>query len=79
MEKKGLVKKIKQNSDLKTYVTLTEKGSKLYHKGVTSHSIHLIFDKLSEKERKQLKDLLKKVRNTTRELLGLDYKPPFLP
>jgi DNA-binding MarR family transcriptional regulator len=79
MEKKGLVKKIKKNEDLKTYVTLTEKGSKLYHKGVTERSIHLIFDKLSEEERKQLKDLLKKVRNTTRELLGLDYKPPFLP
>jgi DNA-binding MarR family transcriptional regulator len=79
MEKKGLVKKIKKNNDLKTYVTLTEKGSKLYHKGVTERSIHLIFDELSEEERKQLKDLLKKVRNTTRELLGLDYKPPFLP
>jgi DNA-binding MarR family transcriptional regulator len=79
MEKKGLVKKIKKNEELKTYVTLTEKGSKLYHKGVTERSIHLIFDKLSEEEKKQLKDLLKKVRNTTRELLGLDYKPPFLP
>jgi DNA-binding MarR family transcriptional regulator len=79
MEKKGLVKKIKKNNNLKTYVTLTEKGSKLYHKGVTERSIHLIFDELSEEERKQLKDLLKKVRNTTRELLGLDYKPPFLP
>jgi DNA-binding MarR family transcriptional regulator len=79
MEKKGLVKKIKKNNDLKTYVTLTEKGSKLYHKGVTERSIHLIFDGLSEEERKQLKELLKKVRNTTRELLGLAYKPPFLP
>jgi len=78
MEKKGLVKKIKKNEDLKTYVTLTEKGSKLYHQGVTERSIHLIFEKLSEEEKKQLKNLLKKVRNITRELLGLDYKPPFL-
>jgi DNA-binding MarR family transcriptional regulator len=79
MEKKGLVKKIKKTGDLKTYVTLTEKGSKLYHKGVTEQSIHLIFEKLSEVERKQLKDLLRKVRDTTRDLLGMNYKPPFLP
>jgi DNA-binding MarR family transcriptional regulator len=79
MEKKGLVKKTKKTGDLKTYVILTEKGSKLYHKGVTERSIHLIFDKLSEEERKQLKDLLKKVRDATRELLGLNYKPPFIP
>lgn len=78
MDKKGLVKKIKKNEELKTYVTLTEKGSELYHRGVTERSIHLIFDKLSEEERKQLKDLLKKVRNAAREILGLNYKPPFM-
>ena len=79
MEKKGLVKKTKKNGNFKTYVTLTEKGSKLYHQGVTERSIHLIFDKLSKEERQQLKELLMKVRNNTRELLGLDYRPPFLP
>jgi len=79
MEKKGLVKKTKKSANSKTYVTLTEKGSKLYHQGVTERSIHLIFNELSQEERNQLKELLMKVRNTTRELLGLDYKPPFLP
>ena len=79
MEKKGLVKKSKKNGDLKTYVTLTEKGSDLYHKQVTERSIHLIFDKLSPEEKKQLDSILKKVRDTTRDLLGLDYRPPFLP
>jgi DNA-binding MarR family transcriptional regulator len=79
MEKKGLVKKIKKNEELKTYVTLTEKGSKLYHEGVTERSIHLIFEKLSKEERKQLRALLMKVRNIAREIMGLDYKPPFLP
>jgi DNA-binding MarR family transcriptional regulator len=79
MEKKGLVKKTKKSGDLKTYVILAEKGSKLYHNDVTERSIHLIFEKLSEEEKKQLKDLLKKVRNITRDLLGLNYKPPFLP
>ena len=79
MEKKGLVKKTKTNGDLKTYVTLTEKGGELYHKHVTERSIHLIFDKLSSEEKKQLDSTLKKIRDTTRDLLGLDFKPPFLP
>lgn len=79
MVKKGLVKKTKLNGNLKTYVTLTEKGSDLYHKQVTERSIHLIFDKLSSEEKKQLDYILKKVRDTTRDLLGLDYRPPFLP
>lgn len=79
MEKKGLVKKTKKNGDLKTYITLTEKGNNLYHHDVTERSIHLIFDKLSREERKNLEDLLIKVRDITRELLGLNYKPPFMP
>jgi DNA-binding MarR family transcriptional regulator len=79
MEKKSLVRKIKKDGDLKTYIALTEKGSDLYHRQVTERSIHLIFNELSEEEKKQLKDLLMKVRDTTRELMGLDFKPPFLP
>ena len=57
MEKKGLVKKIKKDGDLKTYVALTEKGSDLYHKQVTERSIHLIFEKLSAEEKKQLESI----------------------
>ena len=34
MEKKELVRKIKKDNDLKTYVVLTNKGSILYHKKV---------------------------------------------
>ena len=79
MEKNGLVKKIKKDGDLKTYILLTEKGSILYHHKVTERSIHLIFEKLSAAEKKRLEALLKKVRDTTRDLLGLDFKPPFLP
>jgi DNA-binding MarR family transcriptional regulator len=79
MEKKGLVKKTKNNGDLKTYISLTEKGSDLYHKQVTERSIHLIFESLSPEEKKQLDSILKKVRDTTRDLMGLDYRPPFLP
>jgi DNA-binding MarR family transcriptional regulator len=79
MEQKGLIKKSKMKGDLKTYVTLTEKGSILYHLQVTERSIHLVFNKLSAKEKKQLEAILKKVRDATRDLLGLDFKSPILP
>jgi DNA-binding MarR family transcriptional regulator len=79
MEKNGLVKKIRKDGDLKAYIVLTEKGSDLYHLQVTERSIHLIFSKFSANEIKQLDSLLKKVRDATRDLLGLDFRPPFLP
>jgi DNA-binding MarR family transcriptional regulator len=79
MEKRGLVKKTKKNGDLKTYIVPTEKGNVLYHKKVKEQSIHLIFGSLSDEEKKQLYNILKKLRDTTSNFLGLDYKPPFLP
>jgi DNA-binding MarR family transcriptional regulator len=79
MEKNGLVQKIKKDNDLKTYIVLAEKGSVLYHQQVTERSIHLVFGKLSAEEKTQFDALLKKVRDTTRDLLGLDFRPPFLP
>jgi DNA-binding MarR family transcriptional regulator len=79
MEKKGLIKKNKKEGDLRTYVTLAPKGSALYHRRVTERSIHLIFEKLSEEEKTQFEAILKKLRTTTRDLLGLDFKPPFRP
>ena len=79
MEKKGLVEKTKKDGDLRTYIIPTEKGSDLFHNQVTEHSIHMIFSRLSEEEKCQLDAILQKVRDTTRELMGLDYRPPFLP
>ena len=79
METKGLVNKIKKDGDLKTYVILSEKGSQLYHNDITERSLHLIFEKFSEEEMTQLEDLLGKVRDTTRDLLGFNFKPPFMP
>jgi DNA-binding MarR family transcriptional regulator len=79
MEKKELVKKTKQPGELKTYISLTEKGSDIYHTKVTEKSIHLIFEKLTAQEKKQLDSILCKLRDTTRDLLGLDFRPPFLP
>ena len=79
METSGLIKKIKKEGDLKTYVVLTEKGSDLYHRQVTERSIHLIFNVLSNEQKQQLEVMLKNIRDKTRDLLGLDYRPPFMP
>jgi DNA-binding MarR family transcriptional regulator len=78
MEKRGLVKKIKKDGDFKTYIVPTQKGNIMYHKKVTERSIHLIFDKLTDNEKKQLFNLLKKVRDTTSNILGLGFRPLFL-
>ena len=78
MEKRGLIKKLKKKEDSKTYIVPTEKGSVLYHKKVTEQSIHLVFGKLSDEEKKQLFTILKRVRDTTSDILGLGFKPQFL-
>jgi DNA-binding MarR family transcriptional regulator len=79
MEKKDLLKKAKIPGDQKTYITLTEKGAELYHKKVTERSIHLILEKITAQQKTQLEAILKKIRDTTRDLLGMDFRPPFLP
>ena len=78
MEKKGLIQKTKNDGDLKTYITLTDKGSVLYHLEVTERSIHLIIDKLSPEERQQFEAILKKIRDNSRDILGLNFKPQFM-
>jgi len=78
MHKKGLVKKVKRPGHNKTYVVLTDKGMDIYDNTVTERSIMLIFDALSEEEKKQLASLLSKLQTKARDLLGLDYRPPFL-
>ncbi|OGO14748.1 MAG: hypothetical protein A2Z02_06925 [Chloroflexi bacterium RBG_16_48_7] len=78
MEKKGLVKRIKKTGEAKTFITITRKGSLLYLQKVSERSIHLIFDKLSAEEKKQLDITLRNLRDYTRDMLGLDFRPPFL-
>jgi DNA-binding MarR family transcriptional regulator len=78
MQKKGLVTKVKKDGDLKTYVILTDKGLDIYNNTVTERSITLIFDTLTYEEKSQLTSLLSKLQTKARNLLGLDYKPPFL-
>ena len=78
MHKKGLVNKTMSPEDQKIYVSLTDKGKDIYDNTVTEQSIYLIFDALSSEEKKQLASLLTKLQSKARNLLGLDYKPPFL-
>lgn len=78
MEKEGLVKKTKNKKDGRVYITLTQKGSEVWDK-VTERAIFLTFSVLSEEEKTQLKVLLRKMRTEARHILGLDFKPPFLP
>jgi DNA-binding MarR family transcriptional regulator len=78
MQTKGLVRKVKRPGNSKTYVTLTDKGTDIYDNTVTERAICLIFDALSDEEKKQLTSLLSKLQIKARALLGLDYKPPFL-
>lgn len=79
MEKRDLVKKVRKQEDLKTYIILTEKGSHLYHIKIAERSIHMIFGQLSDQEKNLLISILTKLRNVTSDLLGLNYKPPFMP
>jgi len=78
MEKEGLVKKTKNKEDGRARVTLTRNGSEVWD-DVSERAVFLTFSVLSEEEKKQLKALLKKLRTEARNILGLDFKPPFLP
>jgi len=78
MQKNKLVEKVKIPGENKTYVALTDKGRDMYNNTVTEHAIMLIFDILSDTEKKQLTHLLEKLRHQARSILGLDYVPPFL-
>ena len=78
MEREGLVKKTKNKEDGKVYVTLTQQGSEVWDE-VGERAILLTFAVLSKEERKQLKVLLKRLWTEARNILGLDFKPPFLP
>jgi DNA-binding MarR family transcriptional regulator len=78
MLKKELVEKIRKPGDSRSYIALTEKGKDIYENTVTERSITLIFDALDDKEKEDLRVLLNKLQTKARNLLGLDYTPPFL-
>jgi DNA-binding MarR family transcriptional regulator len=78
MVKKGLVKKSRSIGERKVRVVVTERGRELYN-SVTRQSLEMIFAVLSEEEKGQLVSSLNKLRTRTRDLLGVGFKPLFLP
>jgi DNA-binding MarR family transcriptional regulator len=78
MAKKGMVKKVKHPKNSKLEIIITPKGQQLYEK-VTRTSVEMIFTTLSPEDKQRFAGYLKQVRSRARELLGMDYKPPFLP
>ncbi len=79
MEKKGLVKKVK-DMDKKNMIriVITEKGQEAYNQSSQRTTIHNIMSALSEAERQQLTSLLQKLSDQALKELGEYYKPPFL-
>jgi len=77
MEKSGLVKRTRNKKDGKVYITITRKGLDLWDR-INDRAIMLTFSALSEAEKEQFRESLVKLRTSVRDLLGLDYKPPFL-
>ena len=74
----GLVKKVRESIGNKSRIVITEKGRKLYTSTKKS-SIKMIFSILSKEEKEKLSYYLNSVRERARSLLGMDFKPPFLP
>ncbi len=77
MTKEGLLKKVKYPGDRAYTVLITKKGKDRYSK-LTRESIEMVFSSLSDKDRQKLFLILNKILNKSRNLLGLDYEPPFL-
>ena len=76
MTKGGLVRKERKSRD-KLQVIITEKGQDLF-KRASVDSINMIFSSLSLKERQNILDNFVKMQGKARNLLGVDYTPPFL-
>jgi DNA-binding MarR family transcriptional regulator len=76
MSKIGLVTKNKENGKIK--IAITEAGINAYTNS-TRRSIEMIFSSLDDNEKKELVNTLKIIRSKGRELLGIGFKPAFLP
>ena len=79
MEKKGLVRKVKdlERKNL-IRVLLTEKGREAYVKSAERVSIHRVMSSLSEEEQEKLRTLLGIIWSRALEELDIEFKPPFL-
>jgi DNA-binding MarR family transcriptional regulator len=78
MAKIGFIRKIRNRESGKINVVITEAGVNAYINS-TRRSIEMIFSSIEPEEKEQLESILKKIRAKGRELLGIGFKPAFLP
>jgi DNA-binding MarR family transcriptional regulator len=77
MAKNHLVDNTKVPGKRKYKISITQNGRDLYEK-MPINSITMAFSALSKEEKKKLVLYLEKLESKAREMLGLDYQPPFL-
>ena len=77
MEKLGYLTRSKQKNSKQFCIAITAKGEEIFQK-MPVNSVDMTFSSLSSKEAAQLLGCLNKLENRARDLLGMDYKPPFL-
>ena len=77
MTREGLLRKEK-SPKRKSKVIVTEKGRELFE-SIGIDSINMIFSTLSLSEKQEFATDLSTLQEKARNLLGTDYRPPFLP
>ena len=73
----GLVRKIKPQESKKFTVTITEQAQNIYE-NVSFNSLEMVFSCLDSEQKKQLVINLEELIKKGRDILGIDFKPPFL-
>jgi len=77
MERNELVKRVKASEDRQYRISMTPKGRKLFE-NMPVNSINMAFSTLSDNNKKSLISSLCQLNDKVRNMLGMDYIPPFL-
>jgi DNA-binding MarR family transcriptional regulator len=77
MEKLGLLKRVKNSESRHFQIKITKKGREVFER-IPRASVEMIFAELKPSEKNVIAPCLFKLERRTRELLGMDYKPPFM-
>jgi DNA-binding MarR family transcriptional regulator len=77
MEKLDLLERVKDPDSRHYQINITAKGRQVFER-MPRASVEMIFSELTLEEKKLMMPCLLKLEQRTRELLGIDYKPPFI-
>jgi DNA-binding MarR family transcriptional regulator len=77
MEKLGFLERVKNPDSRQYQINITPKGREVFTRMPVA-SVDMIFSELTLEEKKLIAPRLLKLEKRTRELLGIDYKPPFI-